>query len=209
MTAEAKWRSLAALQQERQVEIVDLPIEPPFPQSAEPPDTINDTGRAAVELLKRWRANSNDDGAAVSTLLAVYGLNSSIGRMVVKWPGDPLPVHIWLAELAYENGARLADMGEKTPVTLRSQAAVEMIRWRIEHHQKKLKPMGFQTLAALLGYWRERREILHVLRTVLRGNNRRRIGMMHRTVEGLVLRLEDDPVRIMRRWAIGGSRDGK
>lgn len=66
--------------------------------------------------------------------------------------------------------------------------------------------MGFQTHAALLGYWRERRELLHALRAMLYGTNAQQVSKMIRSVEGLVSRLEDSNVRIM---SPKGYRDGK
>jgi hypothetical protein len=198
-----KWQSLAELQQ--QVQLAEtVPVEPVEPvELVEPPEAINDAGRAAIALLKRWRANTNDDGAAVATLFAVFGSQSPIGRMVLRW--RPLPIDILLVEIAYENGARLADMGNER--VLRSSAAAEMIRHRIEPGKRR-KPMGFQTHAALLGYWRERRELLHALRAfgMEKNANAHRTGLMIRSVELLVQRLEDSPVRIM---SPKGYRDGK
>jgi hypothetical protein len=201
MDAKPKWQSLAALQQERAAEIEPAPAAAPEPP--EPPDTINDTGRAAVDLLRRWRAHNSDEGAALTTLLAVYGTQSTLGRMLVRWVANPVPVHVWLAEIAHANGARLADVG---PAPARSAAAAEMIKRRIvrrsgvsKGHRKRLETMDFRAHAALLAYWRERRELLHVLRAILHGSNALRAARAFHGVENLVRQLEESNVRIMSR----------
>ena len=94
-----------------------------------------------------------------------------------------MPVHVWLADIPYDNGARLADMGGER--LLRSPAVPEMMRRRIERG-KRLRPMGFQTHAALLVYWRERRGRVHELRATLHGPEAQRVAWMIRSVEQLV-----------------------
>jgi hypothetical protein len=69
--------------------------------------------------------------------------------------------------------------------------------------------MGFQTHAALLAYWREKRELLHALRAILYGKNAYQTARMIHSVEALVRRLEDLNVRIMSPRTTVGSGDGK
>jgi hypothetical protein len=47
--------------------------------------------RAAIALLKRWGANANDEGVAVATLLAVFGTQGPIGRMIANWSRGSAP----------------------------------------------------------------------------------------------------------------------
>lgn len=197
-----KWQSLTALQQQH-AEQIEAPIaEPVEPSSADPPEEINDVGRQAIALLRRWKANSNGDHAALATLIAVFGTQTSIGRIAMRWPH---PAHLWLAEIAYQNGARLIDLTNDMPlgVELCSQAAKEMIKHRIEPGTRR-KTLSFQAHAALLRHWREKRDLVHELRAHVHGKNAREAAAMIRSVELMVLKLED--INIAKHW--GRDKNG-
>jgi hypothetical protein len=57
--------------------------------------------------------------------------------------------------------------------------------------------LRFQTHAAFLGYWRERRELSHALRVHMCRTEAKKVSMRIRKVELLVRRLEETNVRIM------------
>lgn len=196
--AVTRWQSLATLQQQHAVR-----VETPVAELVEsdPPEEINDVGRQAIALLRRWNANNNDDHAARMTLIAVFGTQKSLGRMAVHWSH---PAHHWLTDIAYQNGARLTDLNGDMPrgVALRSEAAKEMIKHRIVP-DKRRKTMSFQAHAALLRYWREKRDLVHELRAHVHGKNAREAAAMVRSVELMVRKLEE--INVLKFWAGRGE----
>jgi hypothetical protein len=128
------------------------------------------------ELLARWNAHCNDEGAGLETLISVYGTRSSIGRTAVR---------------GTDNLVDLCGVDDQ----LRSPAAALMIKHGIRRKKLRCAPMGFETHLALLGYYREKRELLHELSRV--AVDRHRIAMQLRLVVGLVERIEESNVKIM------------
>lgn len=195
----SEWQSLATLQEQYATPQVETPIAEPV--EPDPPEEINDVGRQAIALLRRWNANNNDDHAALLTLIAVFGTQKSMGRMAVRWSH---PAHQWLTDIAYQNGARLTDLTGDMPrgAVLRSEAAKEMIKHRIEPGARR-KTMSFQAHAALLRYWREKRDLVHELRAFVHGKNAHEAAQMIRSVELMVRKLEE--INVLKFWAGRGE----
>jgi hypothetical protein len=64
-----------------------------------------DRASAAIDLIRRWQAHTNDACASQNTLFAVYGVKSPLGRFADSFAFNNPSYTAWLEDVAYDHGA--------------------------------------------------------------------------------------------------------
>jgi hypothetical protein len=132
-------------------------------------------GRAqmANNLLWRWRAHRNDNGASLNTLVAVFGIRSPLGAYVDKWAYTNPPYSSWLEDIVYLGGATSLEMyedgkcGGNSDQCLRSLAAERMRLHGLRREGTRCVCITGAAHSALLLYYRERLTLLHEIRQIV------------------------------------------
>lgn len=135
-----------------------------------------DQGKAAVELLNRWRAHENDRNSAVTTLWAVFGVVSPLGRFADKFSFLNPPYEMWLEDIAYDCEIDPPRLDAHLDTHPRSPAAAEMIEHGLvsDGRGRRRLAMTAAASAALRRYYQEKLGLLAEIGRLVTSEARKR-----------------------------------